>query len=380
VDPSRTVAVVASDLVPTGGMDMPNLALAAHLARRGHEVHVVTYRADPSLAEAPGVRLHRVPKPFDSYMLGAPLLASKGLLVARDVLKAGGRVIANGGNCPAGDVNWVHYVHAAYTRSPPPGWRIAKEFVDTRASRATERRALRGARLILANSRRTESDLIERLDLPPERIQVVYYGVDERFHVASAAERAAARAALELDARPALCFVGALGDHRKGFDTLFDAWSLLGRDWDAVLLVVGRGALQEHFRARAAAEGFSNIRFLGFRTDVPRILHAADAMVAPTRYEAFGQAVAEAVASGLPVIVSAGAGVVERLGSAFDELLLGDPDSATELASRLRRWRDELERFRSAAAERSPLVRERTWDVMAEEIRRLMYAGASLAA
>jgi glycosyltransferase involved in cell wall biosynthesis len=354
-------------------MDMPNLALASHLARRGHEVHVVTYRADPSLSVIPFVKIHRVPKPFDSYMLGAPLLATKGLSVARKVLGEGGRVLSNGGNCPAGDVNWVHYVHAAYKRVPPRGWRVAKEFVDTRASRLTERRALLGSRLVVANSLRTRSDLIRHLGLPPERIRTVYYGLDERFHVPTAAERAEARAALELDDRPALCFVGALGDQRKGFDTLFDAWSLLRRDWDAVLLVVGRGALQEHFRQRAQAQGFSNIRFLGFRTDVPRILHAADGMVAPTRYEAFGQAVLEAVASGLPAVVSADAGVVERLGAEFDDLLLHDVDSASELADRLRRWRDGLARFRSAAERRSALVRERTWDVMAEEIHDLMF-------
>jgi glycosyltransferase involved in cell wall biosynthesis len=366
------VAIIAGDLVPTGGMDMPNLALASYLARVGHRVEVVTFRADPSLALSPRVRLHRVVKPLDSYTLGAPFLGGTGRYIARRVLRRGGRVVANGGNCHAGDVNWVHYVHAAYARSAPPGWRAGKHLIDRVSALATERQALRAARLVLANSVRTRNDLLERLDLHPERVEVVYYGVDDRFAPPTAEERAASRAALGLGDRPTLAFVGALGDHRKGFDTLFDAWSELGQDWDAVLLVIGRGALQEFWQARARAAGFESIRFLGFRRDVPQILYGVDGMVAPTRYEAFGQAVQEAVCCGVPVIVSAGAGVVERLGEALSPLMLLDAESSSELVARLRRWREEVDAFRMAARVRSAVLRERTWDVMAEQIRGLL--------
>lgn len=367
------VAIIASDLVPTGGMDMPNLALASYLARVGHPVEVVTFRADPSLTLSPRVRLHRALKPFDSYTLGAPFLGVKGRSIARRVLRGGGRVVANGGNCNAGDVNWVHYVHAAYARSAPPGWRAGKHWFDRVSALATERQALRAARLVLANSVRTRNDLVEHLELRPERIEVVYYGVDERFEPPTQEGRAASRAALDLQGRPTLSFVGALGDHRKGFDTLFQAWSLLGPDWDALLLVVGRGALKEFWQARARAAGFDNIRFLGFRRDVPQILYGVDGMVAPTRYEAFGQAVQEAVCCGVPVIVSAGAGVVERLGTELSSLMLSDAESPRELAAMLVRWREDLEAYRAAARARSAVLRERTWDVMAEEIRDLLH-------
>ena len=79
-------------------------------------------------------------------------------------------------------------------------------------------------------------------------------------------------------------------------------------------------------------------------------------MVAPTRYEAFGQAVQEAVCCGVPVIVSAGAGVVERLGEGLSPLLLPDAESASELAARLVRWREDLEGFRTVARARSAVL------------------------
>jgi glycosyltransferase involved in cell wall biosynthesis len=106
-----------------------------------------------------------------------------------------------------------------------------------------------------------------------------------------------------------------LGDRRKGFDTLFNAWRLLCRepDWDAIIAAVGPGAELPFWETRVADAGLrDNIRFLGFRTDVPALVRAAEALVRPARYEAYGQGVHEAVCRGLPAIVSASAGIAER--------------------------------------------------------------------
>jgi glycosyltransferase involved in cell wall biosynthesis len=364
--------MIAADFVPTGGMDMPNLALASFLGREGRTVDIVSFSAHESLTRVPGVRFHRVRKPLDSYALGAPLLALRGRAVGKRVLASGGRVIANGGNCDLGDVNWVHYVHAAYARRGAPGWRALKSVMDHRLALATERRALTAARLVIANSELTRGDLLRHLDLRPERVAVVYYGVDKAFSPPTDAERRQIRAELGLGDAPALVFVGAMGDHRKGFDTLFEAWRALGRDWDASLVVVGQGAQVDYWKQRARLAGVESIRFLGFRADVPRILRAVDGMVAPTRYEAFGQAVQEAACCGLPVVVSGRAGVVERLGEALAPLFLEDPESPRELATLLIRWRNGLEHFSAVARGRAEELGRRTWDVMAEDVRRLM--------
>src|SRR5207253_1945370 len=134
----------------------------------------------------------------------------------------------------------------------------------------------------------------------------------------SADERMRARAALRLaDGAPALAFVGALGDRRKGFDTLFHAFAFLCAtvpSWDATLLVVGAGGELEDWKRHAEEAGLSRrIRFLGFRADVREVLFACDGIVAPTRYEAYGLAVQEAICTGLPAIVSRAAGVAERI-------------------------------------------------------------------
>jgi glycosyltransferase involved in cell wall biosynthesis len=367
--------LVAGDFTPLGGMDRANHALASYLARRADaEVHLVAHRAWDDLAALPAVRVHRVRRPWGSHWLGMPLLARAGRRWARRLAPLGARVLVNGGNCAWGDVNWVHYVHAAW--SPRQGGgpaRRAKALAFHGHARAAERACLRRARLVIANSEATRAAVVERLGVPAERVHTVYYGADPgRFRPATAAGRLEARAALGWDDdRPAVAFVGALGDLRKGFDTLFEAWVRLHRDpsWDARLVVAGAGAALAGWRARAAEAGLGeSIRFLGFHADVPTLLAACDALVSPARYEAYGLNVQEALCCGLPALVSASAGVAERYPPGLRELLLPDPDDAADLAARLRAWRDARDAYRAAVAPLGEALRGRTWDRCAAEI------------
>ena len=200
---------------------------------------------------------HRVAKPLGSYLLAEPLLDRTGRRLAAQTAAAGGRVaVVNGGNCDWGDVNWVHYVHAAW---PPHGetrlLRRLKRAYAHRTALAAERTIIRRARLVVANSEQTRAILIERLGILPERVKTIYYGTDPtRFRPSTATERADARARLGWnDDRPSLAFVGALGDRRKGLDTLLDAWRLLADDplWDARLVVVGTGSSLPRLRDEA---------------------------------------------------------------------------------------------------------------------------------
>jgi glycosyltransferase involved in cell wall biosynthesis len=373
----ESVVLVSGDFVRTGGMDMPNFAVAQWLAECGIYVELVAFRIANELERHRNVVWTRVPKPLRSYSLGLPLLDHVGRNVARKCLARGGRVIVNGGNCQIGDVNWVHYVHAAYEASAPPALgRRAQHALTHRLNLAQERSALLKARLVIVNSERTRRDLRERLGIDDSLIRTVYYGIDpDRFSPPNEERRRRLREQFALPDRPLVAFVGALGDRRKGFDTLFAAWSSLCRDpaWECDLIVVGRGAELPLWQQRARDGGIEGrIRFLGFRNDVPDVLAACDALVAPTRYEAYGLGVQEALCTGLPALVSATAGVAERYPSALEELLLDDPDSASALEASLRNWRRNHERLREAARDLSVPLRQRTWQVMAQDVRALI--------
>ena len=356
-------------------MDRANLALAAHLvADPDVELHLVTHHAADELRSGDRAQVHLARRPFGSHLLGQPFLARQGRSWATHVTGCGGRVVVNGGNCPWYDVSWVHYVHAAYepqTRTTTV--RRVKDGVRRRWALGSERRNLTRARLVLCNSRRTQRDVVERLAVPVSRTKVIYYGIDgERFALVGFDEAEAARQALGWPSdQVRVLFIGALGDRRKGFDTLFEAWIDLCREpaWDGHLMVVGTGVEQPLWRHRFAQAGLaSRATVLGFREDVELLIAASDALVHPARYEAYGLGVHEAVCRGVPAVVSADAGVAERYPPELAGLLLQDPESAAELAQRLRAWRRRRDAVRRDLRPFADRLRGRSWDDMAADI------------
>jgi len=367
----RPYAIVTGDFVRTGGMDRANFGLAEFLAKAGSPVHLVAHRVADDFAAYPNVRFHRVPKPLGRYALGAPLLAGAGLAGALSMAARRGVVVVNGGNCVVPAVNWVHYLHAAFEPQLAVGSRRASG-ARHRIAIATERMALRAAQVVVTNSDRTRRDVVERIGVREDRVHTVYYGIDgEKFTRVGADERAEARRALAWgDHRPRVAFVGALGDRRKGFDVLYDAWRTLcaTSSWDANLVVVGTGRELQGWQARAVRDGVDGrVSFLGFRRDVPTILAASDAVVAPSRYEAYGLGVHEALCRGLPALVSATAGVAERYPSSLRALLLDDVESAAELVRALSYWRERAAALRANVTAFSDVLRARSWDDMARQ-------------
>jgi glycosyltransferase involved in cell wall biosynthesis len=370
----KSYLLVTGDFVRTGGMDRANFALADYLARQGEQVHLVAHRVASELLVQPNVTFHRVPKVTNSYLLSGPLLNWVGRSQAQQITPLGGRVLVNGGNCQWGDANWVHYVHAAYEPENQAGMlRQMKGKVSHRISLATERKALQSAQVIIVNSDSTKRDLIQRFAIAPQQIHTVYYGTDPHsFYPATPQERTELRHRLGWSQeKPIVVFIGALGDRRKGFDTLFAAWQQLCAfsDWDADLVVIGVGAELPLWQKRAEAAGISSrIRFLGFRSDVPDLLRAADCLVAPTRYEAYGLGVHEALCCGLPALVSTRAGVAERYPSHVKDLLLPAPEDAMELAAQLYRWQRNSSQYSQWINSLSKELRSYTWDDMAKSI------------
>jgi glycosyltransferase involved in cell wall biosynthesis len=369
-----TVALVTGDFVRTGGMDRANLALANSLAQAGHSVQLIAHRVAPELAAFPNVCVHLAAKPFNSYFLGQSFLAASGRTIGRQVAESGGRVIVNGGNCCFPDVNWVHYVHAAYrpTSALSTARRI-KLRLEHPQNVWRERQALRAAQFVICNSRRTQQDVVNKVGVPPEKTHVVYYGSDPReFYPADVATRLAIREQLGLPRdRPLVAFVGALGDRRKGFDLLYSAWLLLAqmKAWDPLLVVIGAGRELDAWRRRAIEGGLNRcIRFLGFRTDVPFILRSVDLLVAPSRYEAYGLGVQEALCCGVPAVISAKSGVAERYPATLADLLLSDEEDIGALAESLRQWNRSIEAYRRRCESTSDTLRNYTWPDMSREI------------
>jgi UDP-glucose:(heptosyl)LPS alpha-1,3-glucosyltransferase len=100
--------------------------------------------------------------------------------------------------------------------------------------------------------------------------------------------------------------------------------------------VVGEG-VPDVFLRDLPPEVSSRILFTGKQHEkVERYFAAADVFMLPTLYEPFGLVILEALASGLPSIVSASAGASEWLTDGVDALLLRDPSDGVEAQAALR--------------------------------------------
>lgn len=161
---------------------------------------------------------------------------------------------------------------------------------------------------ILADSLSTMRDLQSLWNVAPERITVLYSGVNERFRpVTDGAKLAAIRARYGLGDAPFVLTVGTV-QPRKNYELLVRAFKpVADRHAHALVIAGGKGWLGEGLAAEIERQGLRDrVRLVGFvdDDDLPGLYSAADLFVFPSLYEGFGLPLLEAMACGTPVISS----------------------------------------------------------------------------
>lgn len=143
------------------------------------------------------------------------------------------------------------------------------------------------------------------------------------------------------DVRIAL-YAGRLAAY-KGIDTVLEAVGSLLAPENMVLLYAGqpdmsiagtREMLGRMERRIHDAGWAGRVKLLGFRPDVPRLMASSDVLVHPARIEGFGLVLAEAMATGLPVVASNVEGIPEVL-RGTDSLMV-EPDDPVALREAVR--------------------------------------------
>jgi UDP-glucose:(heptosyl)LPS alpha-1,3-glucosyltransferase len=320
------ILIVCRPLVFHGGVERATAGLLGGLVEHGDAVELLSPGRDPGLPGVGHRRLRLLPAP-------APL---RPLVLATAVRRA----------CDAGrwDVIQTHertpgaHVYRAGEGSHR-AWLAARgrrgRGVYNAVVLSLERRVFATTPRIAAIARLGKQEIERLYAVPPERVHVVYNGVDlERFHPAMRAKlRPAARAELALASDAwTLLFVGS-GFERKGLATAVDA---LARLPSARLVVVGKGDTTA-YRAQASRLGVDGrIVWLGPHPGVERWYAAADVVVLPTTYEPFGNVHLEALASGVPIVTTSRAGGAEIVTDACGAVVApADPSAVHAAVERL---------------------------------------------
>jgi glycosyltransferase involved in cell wall biosynthesis len=219
-------------------------------------------------------------------------------------------------------------------------------------------RAVRAADRVIAVSRRTADDLVERLGVSPAKIDVIHLGISPVFTPQVDREAVAAlREKYRLD-RPFVLAVGTI-EPRKNYEALIHAFAAARRapSGPQLLVIAGKpGWLYEGVYKAVEAYGLADaVRFLSYvpEGELPPLYHAAAALAMPSIYEGFGIPVVEAMASGVPVVCSTGGSLAEIAG---DAALLVAPEDSDGLAAALVRIMSETslsETLRTRGLERA---------------------------
>ncbi|MBI4054971.1 MAG: glycosyltransferase family 4 protein [Elusimicrobia bacterium] len=300
-------------------------AVAQRLSRWGHEVSLSAHRFPPLGVWQPGaIRLHRIPMlSFSSWLRAASFnyFAGRSLCRLRPDIRHGH------GDLLGQDVLTLHNCDAALAYHTNGLHKISA------GTRYLRKRQLHGNsfRILTVPSQRMRKDLVEFERIGEEGIRVIYPGVDlERFHPDL---RAAGRKNLARElgiAEAGVWFLSVLsGDPlKRNLSGLLEAFQALSASRPALLFILGPRKLRPRF---------SHPRILWLPpTPAPeQVLAACDAYLLCAHYEEFGMPVLEAMACGVPAVVSRSSGAAELVESGKNGWILENPRSREELLHRM---------------------------------------------
>jgi glycogen synthase len=322
----------------SGGLGVHCFELTLRLANMGHEVDFFMPVVGQALKSPhPNIRLFEVAetilKPYLSFSkkgqratYGNGLSHAVGVYnsqVAKMVLEKNAEKkydIIHGhdwltvkGACEASSKSLLPHVHTfhstEYDRTSYP-WDFVLDI---------EKQGARESDLIIAVSKRTKEQ-IARLGANPNHIRVVYNGVDSsKFKNCPELAGGSPMSRLKTGNKRLVLFLGRLTEQKGPVQFLHAAKKVVTKNPDVQFIMAGTGELLPLLINMSIELGLqNNVRFLGFvpEEEQRRIYSACELYVMPSTSEPFGITALEAMASGIPVIVSKTSGVSEVVKSA----------------------------------------------------------------
>ncbi len=361
------IAIPVYHLRRTGGMERYTWEVGRGLAEAGHEVGFVALAASAE-APPPGATLDGIRGGRRSNSIaGAGELVTFGVRASVRIRRRhrGTAVYGPLGSHYLPGVVTAQSVHGAWVRDRGRYLGTPRPSVFDRALIRMEQATYRRSAIsITALSPICAADVCDMYGVDLDRITVVAPAADlATFRPPTSEQRASARQRFGLAADDlAIGVVANYAYQRKCVGNLIDASARTG----ARLLVAGTSdRSQSDYERRAVAAG-ARVDFLGLLADVDRLYHAIDIFALPSVNEAYGIAAHEAMAAGLPAILSTRCGIAGLL-DAGRQYVQVEPADTDQLVAAIGKLADPTERAR-IAVNGMAWARSRTWDDVAAEL------------
>lgn len=327
-----------------GGAERYSVALVEQLAQR-HDMHVFAQEIEYAW---PHVHYHRVARPLRKPRWLNQLWFA---LATWWLTRRGFDVVHSHENTWHGQVQTAHVLPVKYTLFHGlQGWllaaRCAKVLTSPRLlvylALEALRYRVRPQRRVVATSNTLQAVLAASYPASAAITSVITPGIVMPQASGSADARAKAqqqaRAMLGLPTQP-FCLLFVANDYRKkGLQALLLALAHLPAE--VVLAVVGKAEQAPLFKAKAEQMGLmERVFFVGPLANMDAAYQAADCLVHPTLQDTFAMVVLEAMAHGLPVVVSNEhyCGIAGLLAHEVNALILQQPQQAPEIAQAVQR-------------------------------------------
>lgn len=363
------LALVTHNVVKGDGQGRVNYEIARHVSMLGGKVFLVADTVDPDLLDLGCQWIPVIPILRKPNLLKVCEFASRATHAVHHLPERVDVVHGNGFTLRCGHaVNTAHMVHSAWEKSPAnrrcssSSVRAWYHLLYTHLNARWETSAYGRAKTVVAVSRRVQDELAG-LNPPPRDIRVIRNGVDLTEFAPGAVDRAEVGLPASV---PMLLFAGDLQTGLKNLDSVLEAVRMIPGCHLAVVGTIGRSPFP---KMAAELQITDRVHFLGFRTDLPKIMRAADVFVFPSRYESFSLVLLEAMASGLPVITARTVGAAELVGDAG--VVLENPNDVQGLASSIRELIANEDMRRCMGVKARAVAEQHSWERMASEYVRL---------
>jgi glycosyltransferase involved in cell wall biosynthesis len=252
-----------------------------------------------------------------------------------------------------------------------------------RLTKPLRRLALKSATGLLICARREADRVIEEYDLPSSKVKLLSYPIDLTVWYPEDKKRARSHLSIDTTAQIVI-YHGAIELKVKGLDALLKAWAQVCRERPSrklLLILIGTGTDASALSSLLAERQLENVEWLNLwmtdRSLLRNYLSSSDVYVFPSREDAFGISVLEAMACGLPIVASDARGIPDIFeGGEESGAIVVPPGDSGALASAIGALLDDRPRaFELGKRSRQRVETAFSMDQFGTQMRALLAGG-----